>query len=331
MTATLHYTMQDWAGLAPLPAVARLQSGVIIYNPIAGGGSKRRLFALEQATQILSDAGVAAELQPTSAAGHAKELARQAANDGLDLVIVAGGDGTINEAVNGLAGSRVPLAVLPAGTANVLGHELGIPSDFSSAAKMILRGTPRRIALGLATSPDGKFPPRYFLAMGGAGPDAALMLAVDTKTKLRLGIFAYWLEGFRQLGRYRFPKFRVLTAGHEEEATLIVAGRTKHYGGAFQVTTGADLREDAFEVLTYGAVGPWAYLRGLPALLRGNVRGLEKVRHWKTDWVRCEAVGSERVFAQVDGEPIGELPVEFRIVRDALTLIFPQCNSGERN
>lgn len=329
MTATLHYTLQDCAGLATVPLVAGMQSGVIIYNPIAGGGGKRRAFALEQAAQILSDAGMAAELRPTKAAGHAKELARQAAKDGVDLVLVAGGDGTINEAVNGLAGSRVPLAVLPAGTANVLGHELGLPSDFSNAAKMILRGTPRRIALGLATSLEGKFAPRFFLAMGGAGPDAALLQGVDAKTKLRLGIFAYWLEAFRQLLKYRFPRFRVVTAGREEKATLVVAGRTKHYGGAFQVTTGADLCEDTFEVLTYSAVGAWRYLGGLPALMRGKVRELEHVRHWKTNWVRCEAIGDERVFAQVDGEPIGELPVEFRIVPGALTLVFPETRGAE--
>ena len=329
MTATLHYTMQEWARLVHVPRVAKMQSAAIIYNPISGGGRERRLRELEEAARILQSAGIAADLQPTGAPGRATELARQAVRDARDLVVVAGGDGTINEAVNGLAGSQVPLAVLPAGTANVVARELGIPGDFPRATQMILRGTPRRIALGLATSPTGKFPPRYFLSIGGAGPDAALMSAVDTKVKLRVGILAYWLEGFRLLARYRFPKFRVISGGREEVATLIVVGRTKHYGGAFQVTTGADLRENSFELLTYGGVGPWGYLSALPALLTGKVRQLDHVRYWKANSVRCEPLEGERVFAQVDGEPIGELPIEFRIVPDALTLVFPDSAESQ--
>jgi YegS/Rv2252/BmrU family lipid kinase len=301
-----------------------VHNAVIIYNPISGRGRGGRRGRLEQARQILQDAGIEAELQPTGAPGRATELARQAVAEGRELVIVVGGDGTINEAVNGLAGSQVPLALLPAGTANVVAKELSIPDDIPRATQMILHGTPRRIALGLAISPEGKFPPRYFLAIGGAGPDGALMAAVDVQVKLRLGILAYWLEGFRQLVRYPFPKFRVVSGEREEEATLVVVGRTKHYGGPFLLTTGADLREDSFELLTYAAASPWCYLAALPALIAGKVRRLGQVRYWKADSARCEPLDGERVFAQVDGEPIGELPMEFRIVPDALTLVFPE-------
>jgi YegS/Rv2252/BmrU family lipid kinase len=323
MTATLHYTLQEWAGLARVPAAAKELRAAIIYNPTAGGGKRAWADALRQVERVLRDAGVAAEMLATSAPGDATRLARQAARERCDLVIVAGGDGTINEAVKGLAGSQVALAVLPAGTANVVARELQLPLDLPSAMKKILRGTRRRIALGLAVSPLGKFPPRHFLSIGGAGTDAALMAAVDKKTKLRLGVAAYWLKGIEVLARYGFPKFRVHSDGREEIATLIVAGRTKHYGGAYQVTTRADLLENAFEMLTIGAASPWDYLRGLPTLFTGGVRGLACAHTWMTTAARCEALDGARVLAQVDGEILGELPVEFRIVPDALTLVFP--------
>ena len=225
-----------------------IHNAVIIHNPLAGRGRGRRAEKLEQARQILAAAGIASELQATQAGGEATQLARRAVAVGRDLVIACGGDGTGNEVVNGLAGSQVPLAVLPAGTANVLAKELRIPWDIPRAAELMLGGTPHRIALGLATPLEEPDKRRYFLCTAGAGPDGVMVYSLDPALKLRAGILAYWYEGFRQLFRYRFPRFRVCVPSRELAASLVVVGRTRHYGGPFRITTQANLFRDEFEL-----------------------------------------------------------------------------------
>jgi YegS/Rv2252/BmrU family lipid kinase len=317
----------------------RVKHAALIFNPAAGGGRLRRqIHHLEEAQKTLARAGLETTLLVTEEPGDATEYARQSVADGYDLVIASGGDGTNNEVVNGLAGSDVPLAILPSGTANVLAKELGIPWDVRRAAELIPHSRPRRIALGRMEpiGPAGDHAgrtngsaPRYFLCLGGAGADGALVYSLDLGAKLKAGILAYWLEGFRQLLRYRFPSFRVSSPEHSLEATLVVVGRTKHYGGPFQITTGASLFDDAFEIVAVTARNPLVYLSYLPGLWFGYVRRLRGVEAWKTDRLRCEAPAGngavpQSVYAQLDGEPAGRLGVEFRIVPAALTLLVPE-------
>ncbi len=305
-----------------------IQNAVILYNPRAGRHTQRRLHELSAARETLRQAGIEAELAPTTGPGSATRLAQQAVEQGRQLVIVCGGDGTINEAANGLAGSYVPLAVLPAGTANVLAKELGLPWSIARAAKLIPQGKPRRIALGLAVPLDSPEKQRYFLCIGGAGPDGAMMYSHDAALKYRTGMLAYWLEGFRQLARYAFPAFRVTAAEREETATLAVVGRTQHYGGPFRITTQASLFEDAFELAAVTTRNRFRYLAYLPALWLGALRRMNDVHFWKAAAVHCEPIGGQKIYAQVDGEPIGTLPMEFRIVPDALTLVIPEATGA---
>lgn len=304
-----------------------IRNAVVIYNPAAGGARAKRLRALEEAQKILRGADIEAELWGTTGPRSATDLARRAVAESRQLVIVAGGDGTINEVVNGLAGSQVPLAVLPAGTANVLGKELRLPWDILAAARLIPQSELRRIALGVAIPAEGPQAQRYFICLGGAGPDGMMVYATSLEVKARLGILAYWLEGLRQLFTYSFPTFRVISEGREEVAAGIVVGRTKSYGGPARVTTAASLYEDLFEVVISTTSSWLANTSGLFAVLLGRHRKLQHLRFWKTTELRCEPIRGQRVHAQVDGEWIGALPVEFRIVPDALTLVVPQ--SGE--
>src|ERR1700693_3339471 len=300
-----------------------MKDAALIFNPTAGGG-RSGLHRLEEARRILSRAGIESSLRPTLARGDATRLAREAVAEGRDLVIVCGGDATINEAINGLAGSRVPLAVLPSGTANILAKELGLPWDVCKAAQLIPTGKPRRIALGLLSPTTNAGAPRYFLCVGGAGPDGVMVYALDPGLKNKTGILAYWMEGFRQLFRYPFPRFRVISNGRAVEASMVVVGRTKHFGGPFRITTGADLFEDAFEVLVLTTRSRMRYLSYLPALWLGYLRRLDGVHTWKTAERECHAVADGVAYAQVDGEASGRLGVKFSIVPDALTLIVPE-------
>src|SRR6266446_5996817 len=297
------------------------KDAVLIVNPQAGGGRKMR--QLDEARRIFRESGIETELQNTSAPGEATDFARRAVSQSRQLVIVCGGDGTVNEAVNGLALSQVPMAVLPAGTANVLAKELSIPWNLTRAAERIVRAQYRRIALGLATPEKSSGEPRYFLSLAGAGADGALVAAVRPEIKIRAGIIAYWQEGFQQLTRYKFPRFRVTTGEVSIDVTLVIVGRTKHYGGPFMITTEADLQTPQFELAFVTTRSAWRYLAYMPLIWTGQLRGARHVQFCKATSLQCVALDSSPVLIQVDGEPAGRLPAEFRIVPDALTLAMP--------
>ena len=227
---------------------------------------------MDSARRILERDGIQTDLALTDGPGAASEIARRAVAEGRQMVVACGGDGTFNEIVNGLAGSLVPLALLPAGTANVLAKELSLPWNVERAAALVAGSRLRRIALGLAVSADGNTQPRHFLSVGGAGPDGAIVHALDLGLKQRTGCFS--LIGRRSYGnspRYRFPKFRVTAGGRQFDSTLVVVGRTKHYGGPFQITTEADLYSDEFEMMACASSSRLRYstytlaLRRLPA------------------------------------------------------------------
>jgi diacylglycerol kinase (ATP) len=306
-----------------------IKDALLIYNPTSGRKRHSRFAEIEHAARILKDAGIIAELAPTAGPGAASKIARQAVDQRRGMVIACGGDGTINEIVNGLARSQVPMALLPAGTANILAKELGIPWDIPRAARLIPGGGIRRIALGMALPTNGNHSAaisregRYFLSVAGAGPDGAIVNCVNQGLKKNAGVFAYWVEGFRQLFRYGFPAMRIHSAGRERQATIIVAGRTAHYGGPFKITTEASLFEDSFEFLTHSKRTRLSYLACLPAMWMGTLRSMDGIETWKATEVICESAGREPVYAQVDGEPVGPLPMAFRIVPDALSIVTP--------
>lgn len=301
----------------------QVRNALLIVNPTAGGGRRSR--QLDEARRIFRQSGIETELLNTSAPGEATHMARKAVEDAREMVIVCGGDGTVNEVVNGLALSQVPLAVLPAGTANVLAKELGLPWNLPRAAKRVAQAPYRRIALGLAIPEKSSGEPRYFLSLAGAGADGALVSAVRPEVKLKSGILAYWQEGLRQLTRYDFPMFRTQMAGSpiDVDASLVIVGRTKHYGGPFKITTEADLLRPEFELVFVTTRSAWRYLAYMPLIWLGKLRGARHVRFFKTNCLQCESTTSSQVQIQVDGEPAGRLPVEFKIVPDALTLAIP--------
>jgi YegS/Rv2252/BmrU family lipid kinase len=309
-----------------------ITDALLIYNPTSGRKRHRRFVEVEHAARTLKDAGIRTELAPTQGPNSATDIARLAVEQRRGMVIACGGDGTVNEVVNGLAGSEVPMALLPAGTANILAKELRIPWDIPQAARLIPTGKVRRIALGRVAPPNGNgslspaIPKggRYFLCTAGAGPDGAIVNGVNHDFKKSAGVIAYWLEGLKQLFSYGFPEMRIRSGDQDRRATTVVVGRTVNYGGPFKITTGASLYEDSFEILTNSMKSRLAYATCLPALLMGKLRKLDGIDAWKATEVFCEAAGSETAFAQVDGEPVGPLPLVFSVVPDALSLVTPQ-------
>jgi diacylglycerol kinase (ATP) len=305
-----------------------IENALLIHNPNAGNGGSRRRRLLDQARHIFASRGIDADLAETTGPGHATEIAARAAAENRSLVIACGGDGTLNEIVNGLAahqnGHRVPLALLPGGTANILAKELDLPWDIPRAAEKLVHGTVREIALGLATPLEQPEKKKYFLSVAGAGPDGMIVYSVSLGLKSRVGIVAYWWEGLREVFRYKFPHFRVVSGGRKINASLVIVGRTQNYGGPFKITTEADLFEDRFEILTLATQSGLRYLSYLPSLWLNKLRGTDGVEFFKSDAVACEPLDSNPIHAQIDGEPLARLPVEFRIIPRALKLLVPR-------
>ena len=313
---------------------AEIHNALLIHNPNAGNGGKGRRRMLDEARRIFATGGIHTDLAETRKPGDATQMAQHASAEGRELVIACGGDGTLNEVVNGLArqrnGHRVPLALLPGGTANVLAKELDLPWDIPSAAEKLVHGEVKDIALGLATPQEQPETKKYFLSVAGAGPDGMIVYSIDLDLKARVGMLAYWWQGARQVFRYNFPHFRITSGDKKMNASLVVVGRTKNYGGPFKITTNADLFEDRFELMALTTRSGFRYLSYLPTLWMGRLREAEGVHFWKANTVLCEPLDQDPVYAQVDGEPLARLPVEFKIVPRALRLLVPQ-NSGVSN
>ena len=300
-----------------------IQDAVLIVNPQAGRARTLLSGRLDRVRAELGSQGIETEIAVAGPNGHAEELAREAVHERRHLVIACGGDGTLNAVVNGLAGSNVPMALLPAGTANILAKELSLPWDIEQAARYIKSGTLRRIALGAVTACNGSAQNRYFLSVGGAGPDGAMVQAVHEGLKRHAGTLAFWAEGARQFLTYGFPRFNVTAASETLPATLIVVGRTKHYGGPLSITSNADLFGSDFEVMVCASRSRLLYLSHVPMALIRQMHRAYGVRFFRATHFRCEPLDSPAALLQVDGEPLGHLPAEFRIVPDALTLVVP--------
>jgi diacylglycerol kinase (ATP) len=292
----------------------------LISNPNAGRGGRRRAAQVERFCELLRARGIEVEVVSTNAAGHATRLASEAARDEVGEVIVSGGDGTINEALQGLVGTRVRLGIWPAGTANVLARELRLPFDAEGAAEVIARGATRRIYAGSATE-ERSGARRYFFLMAGIGLDASVVERVRPRLKRRVGEGAFWVSGLAHLVRWRPIPFRVEIDGQTYPATFAAFGRAAHYGGDLSVTPRARLDEPEFEICIVNSGSRLRFLYLLAHSLRPNgvQRELAFVRYVRA--TRARATGEARM--QVDGELVGHLPVSFEIVPEPIEVIAP--------
>jgi diacylglycerol kinase (ATP) len=284
---------------------------ICICNQHAG----RALAGLDDVRLQLGHAGYQVEFKSTAYQLHAIELARQAVGENVDLVIAAGGDGTVNEVACGLALSSIPLAVLPCGTGNVLAKELGIPNRMSDAVNLIARSKPTRIALG-------KGGDRYFVIMAGVGVDAQIVYELDVKMKQTWGEVGFWLAALRHWStRYRLASFSVNVDGTTEQATFAIISRVGSYAGGVKITSKADLRSDQFDICIFKGTSRLDYLRYLSGVLSGTHPHFHDVVYTRGKLIRMTAEHQIRV--QMDGELAGTLPMVFEFVPDALTLLIP--------
>lgn len=298
------------------------RTAILISNPNAGrtSGASRRAQEVARFCKLLRPRGIEIEVLHTARANDAARFAERAASEGATDVIVSGGDGTINEALQGLIGKDVRLAIWPRGTANVLARELDLPFDVERIAQMVARGKAQRAHVGCATALEtGET--RYFFLMAGIGLDASVVRSVHPGLKRRAGEAAFWYAGLAHLARWPPPAFTLEVDGQSFPATFAVIGKGARYGGNLSITPRARLDQPDFEICIVDSHSRMRYLHLLTHAMRksgllADTSGVKFLRATQT-----RAIGNAMV--QVDGELIGRLPMRFEIAPHSINLIIP--------
>ncbi|HWY20867.1 MAG TPA: diacylglycerol kinase family protein [Candidatus Acidoferrum sp.] len=319
-----------------------MRKAVLLYNPNSGGTRSRRQAEVESVVALLRDANVEAELVLTDSSAEAEHQARQAIQSGCDTVFACGGDGTIHTVLQVLANTSVALAILPMGTANALAHDLRLPMKLKEAALAGLHGVPRRVALGQIKYSDlnGNPGSRFFIVAAGAGVDAHLFYKLQTGTKQRMGMAAYYAKAWHLWFSYPMTRFRVEFAEtgsnqpRQADVTELMAVRIQNFGGVLQeLAPGASLDRNDVRVVFCRTARRWDYLLYVTrGLLRRNwkVPGIdlassERVScQYLNDSSAGDAPHAQKIYVETDGELVGTLPTEITIVLDALTLLAPR-------
>lgn len=283
----------------------------IIGNPNSGKAGDRNY--LENYAKILRAGGLNTEVLNTEYPNHATELAAEV---GDRIVIAAGGDGTINEVVNGLH-KDATLGILPLGTANVLAREIGLPLNPKKACGRILAGDTFRMDLGIATDRNGI--ERRFTFVAGIGFDANVIYSVTPWLKRYLKALAFALSAFKVYAEEEFPAIHVLYGDTIYVSQFVIIANGRRYGGDFRVTGGQSLSSGELEAILVERIG---------ALLRPDILGRilarrplnRSMRSVNATEFRARAPGAE-VPVQLDGELWGRLPMSFRTEPGALKVI----------
>lgn len=285
---------------------------VIIGNPNSGRGGKQAV--LKRCAEILAEQGDEVEIWPTERPDHATELADLS---GAKLIVAAGGDGTVNEVINGLP-KDAALGILPLGTVNVLARELGIPRNPHHAARRILRGERSRIDLGVATNQRGE--ERRFACMAGIGFDADVVRTVTPRLKRYLRVLAFPLTAFKVFFEKELPTVQVVVDDEVHKVQFAVVANGHYYGGDFRMARRADsLTSGELEAILVERVSVLLRPDVLARFLAREPLGRsQKALSAHNIYVR--APGAE-VPVQLDGEVWGRLPMSFRVEPNALQIV----------
>lgn len=285
------------------------------------GRRRRRRYA--QVISALRAFGAELNVLLVSAPGDAQRHATAAcaawrAGDGPDRLLVAGGDGTVNDAINGLAGAALPVGFLPLGSANVLAEELGLPRDPRALAEVLLFGQPVEVCLGRANG-------RLFLLMAGIGIDAEVCDRIHRPLKRYIRQGAYVLTTVSRWLAYRSRRYRVTVDGQHYEVASALICNARHYGGPFISAPDANIAEPVLHVCLFGDPGRFRAIGYMAGMFLGTVHGMAGFRIVPGTHVTVEAEPDYRGRdpVQGDGDTIAELPVEITVAEERLQLVVP--------
>jgi YegS/Rv2252/BmrU family lipid kinase len=290
-----------------------LERASIIYNPAARTAPS--IERLRIAASAVRDKGWLVEIEQTNASGDASELARKAVVGGSRLVIACGGDGTLNEVINGVAGSEAAVSVIRGGMGNVFAKEIGVPRSPVAALRALIDGEDHRFDLGVAGG-------RYFLLMCGVGFDASIVQRVPTRPKRLLGSTSYALWGAAGLIGYQSRAVNLSLDGDGRDVDLywLLLGNTRSYGGVINIASEAIVDDGLLDAYVYAGRGlSWAVRTGLWIALRraDRARGVAFQRVHEVE------VSTPGVPVQADGEYFGETPMRFSVAPRLLQVRVP--------
>ena len=284
---------------------------LIVYNPTSGW---RRVSRLQAVVRRLHELGCAVEIRPTRGPGDATVLARAGVIERFDVIVAAGGDGTINEVANAIPADGPPLGVVPLGTANILAWEIGLGRSTERVARTIAEGRPRPIVVG-------RIGDRRFLLMVGIGFDGAVVAGLSPVLKRCLGKGAYVIAGLSQMLRYRWPTLSARIDGVTYPCTMVIVAKAHYYAGKFVLTPDAGPEEPLFRVCLFRGGGVWNLLRYGIALSFGSMRRLSDVSIIPAREVTFGMIPAVPV--QTDGESLGLTPARVAIAEESLPLLWP--------
>ncbi|MBT4934639.1 MAG: diacylglycerol kinase family lipid kinase [Rhodospirillaceae bacterium] len=291
---------------------------LIIHNPTSGRRSANLMGAVVTGLTAL---GARVDIRVTEYAGHATALAAEVTGDSQDCIVAAGGDGTVNEVINGLARLDVapPLGILPLGTANVLAHELTLPKSATALAEILFDGNTQTLYPGRIKGEEQ--PERLFAQMAGVGMDARIVAGVSGPMKRLLGKGAYACEAARQWLKGGLPTYQIDIDGTPHQARSMIIANGKLYGGRFVAAPDADISIRGFDILLLEG-GRFDMLANTLALLVNRLSSKSGVRVVKGRKITIFGPAGEPV--QADGDDMGTLPVTIEAVPDPLMVIGGQ-------
>ena len=293
----------------------------IIFNPVARG---EKAFRFRSHLAALSKQ---CALKPTYAAGAGRALAAEAIREGHDTLIAAGGDGTINEVLNGMGDvlggfTHARLGVIPLGTINVFAKELGLPTSPEGAWQIIQAGRETRIDLPQAEFTGAGQPlRRYFAQLAGAGLDSRAIELVDWNLKKMVGPLAYVAAGIKAL-RGPMQPITVSSAHGNAQGELVLIGNGRYYGGKINLFPQADLRDGRLDVTVFPKVNWVTLLRAGWGWLTDQIHQAAGAQTFQADSFTL-ASDQPKVPFELDGDNIGHLPVKFSVQPKALRMLVP--------
>ena len=292
----------------------------VIFNPAARGNKARRF------RRHLDDMAAGIAFKATAGPGDAQRLATEAVEEGYEVVVAAGGDGTLNEVLNGIAAApggldQVRLGVLPLGTVNVFARELNISLNLRRAWEVLRRGKETRIDLASAEfQVRDRTEKRYFAQLAGAGLDARAIELVSWQLKKKTGPLAYVVAGLRAMLETK-PRTVIRVGEKIYEGELVMVGNGKFYGGSFAAMPAADLRDGLLHVCVFPRVDFPSLLRCVPQLLFRQRLSEKVVQRFQATSFQMKGRGT--VAFELDGEWVGHLPATFSVEPQRLRVIVP--------
>ena len=288
----------------------------LINNPKAKKSSERKIML---ASRFLRSRGYKVDVFFTTHRGHAESIAREALDKSPSLIIAAGGDGTFNEVINGIAGSEAPMAILPLGTTNVLAKELGIPENVEGAMEIAVGRTPKTVSLGkIVITRHSSLVTRHFCLMAGIGFDGEAVFGINETFKKISGKGAYIYTGIKTLCRFDPGELTFDVDGKSYSGFSAIVGKASRYGGNFRVTPDARLADPALYICIFKGKKRLDIFRYVVGVATGSHLGFKDVEYLKAEKIQLD--GNAHI--QLDGDYFGKTPAKIEIAPDIVRLVF---------